>query len=196
MCRTTLNVCAKAAACAALLLALPVAAQRPEQGTPPTLIPVDNGNPALITDRHLAAQTAGYRALHYCSAIFSAGLPENLIEESMSQRAARDVETIVDREHRTVAVPYASDMPPRIAAWRPGLGGTQLPVGATMDLAARLPRLPDSVSVPNFDDGSGRWATWTRPRRCRRPRTPRSQPCSTKRSGTTRALTAAIPGAS
>src|SRR4051812_49893504 len=37
-------------------------AQSPE--APPTLIHVDNDNPALVTDRHLAAQAAGYRALH------------------------------------------------------------------------------------------------------------------------------------
>ena len=119
--------------------------------TAPTLIPVSNGNPALVTDRHLAAQAAGYRALHYCSGIFSADLPESLLEESMGRRAARDARTVVDREKKTVSVYYASDMEPRIAAWRPGLGCTQLPIGAAADLAARLPRMPDSVSVPNLD---------------------------------------------
>lgn len=157
MSRTALNLRVWLTACATLVPAVPAAAQPPAAGTPPTLIPVDNRNPTLVTDRHLAAQAAGYRALHYCSGTFSAGLPENLIEQSMSRRAARDVKTIVDRDKKIVSVYYASDMEPRIAAWRPGLGCTQLPIGATMDLVARLPRLPDSVSVPNVDDR--KWPT-------------------------------------
>ena len=67
-------------ACTCLIRCEPAAAQVAPHGPPATLIAVDNRDPALITDRHLAAQAAGYRALHYCSAIFSAGLPDNLIE--------------------------------------------------------------------------------------------------------------------
>jgi len=150
--RTALTAGAWLAANAILLACVPAVAQPPTPGTPPTLIPVENDNPALVTDRHLAAQAAGYRALHYCSGIFSAGLPESLLEESLSRRAARDAKTVVDRERKVVSVYYASDMEPRLAAWRPGLGCTQLPIGATQDLGAQLPRLPDSVSVPNLDD--------------------------------------------
>jgi CubicO group peptidase (beta-lactamase class C family) len=117
----------------------------------PRLMPVTNGNPAVVTDRHLAGQAAGLRALHYCTGIFSAELTDEQLEESMSGRAARNAETAVDREQKTVSVYYASDMPPRIAAWRPGLGCTQLPVGAAVDLASKLPRMPATVSVPNFD---------------------------------------------
>jgi CubicO group peptidase (beta-lactamase class C family) len=127
-------------------------AQLPTPATPPTLIHVENGNPALVTDRHLAAQSAGYRALHYCSGIFSAGLPDALLEESISRRASRDARTVIDREKKVVSVYYASDMEPRIAAWRPGLGCTQLPIGATADLVAHLPRMAESISVPDFDD--------------------------------------------
>ena len=81
------------AACAILLPCAPGMAQRPTPATPATLIHVDNGNPALVTDRHLAAQSAGYRALYYCSGIFSAGLPDALLEESISRRASRDART-------------------------------------------------------------------------------------------------------
>jgi len=130
---------------------LSATAQSDAVQTAPTLIAVTNSTPALVTDRHLAAQAAGSRALHYCSGIFSAGLPENLLEESMSGRAAREARTVVDREKKTVSVYYASDMEPRIAAWRPGLGCTQLPIGATIDLAASLPRMPASVSAPSLD---------------------------------------------
>ena len=152
MSTTWLAVMVRMAACATLLAYLPAEAAPPTPATPPTLIHVDNGNPALVTDRHLAAQAAGYRALHYCSGIFSAGLPDTLLEESISSRASRDARTVIDREKKIVSVYYASDMEPRIAAWRPGLGCTQLPIGATAELVARLPRLPESVTVPNLDD--------------------------------------------
>jgi CubicO group peptidase (beta-lactamase class C family) len=137
--------------CAMLLPNEPAAAQQPTAAAPATLIPVANGNPALVTDRHLAAQAAGYRAVHTCSGTFSAGLPANLIEQSMSGRASREARTVVDRDKKLVSVYYASDMEPRIAAWRPGLGCSQLPIGAGAELSAHLPRLPDAVVVPNFD---------------------------------------------
>jgi CubicO group peptidase (beta-lactamase class C family) len=151
--RTTGTLTALLAAGAALLSQLPAAAQpsAPAAAAAPTLIPVENREPKLITDRHLAAQTAGSRALHYCSGIFTAGLSQQQLEESMSGSAARTAETVIDRDAKTVAVHYASDMEPRIAAWRPGLGCAQLPIGATLADAARLPRMPAGVTVPNFD---------------------------------------------
>jgi CubicO group peptidase (beta-lactamase class C family) len=130
----------------------PAEAQRSTPMPAATLIPVENRNPAVTTDRHLAAQAAGYRALHTCSGIFSAGLPDDLIEQSMSTRASREARTVVDRERKVVSVYYASDMEPRIAAWRPVLGCTQLPIGATPELIAHLPRLPDTVAVPHLDE--------------------------------------------
>jgi CubicO group peptidase (beta-lactamase class C family) len=139
------------AAAAALLPCLHAAPQLSTAATMPTLIPVENATPSLVTDRHLAAQRAGSRALHYCSGIFTAGLNEQQLEESTSGSAARTAQTSVDRENKTVSVHYASDMEPRIAAWRPGLGCAQLPIGATLDAVAQLPRLPDSFTVPNFD---------------------------------------------
>jgi CubicO group peptidase (beta-lactamase class C family) len=152
MSNTWLSVVARTSVCAVLLAQITAEAQTPAAETPPTLIHVDNANPALITDRHLAAQAAGYRALHYCTGIFSAGLPDAQLEESLSGRASRDARTVIDREKKIVSVYYASDMEPRIAAWRPGLGCAQLPIGASVDLVAHLPRLPESVAVPNFDD--------------------------------------------
>ncbi|MEO8466438.1 MAG: serine hydrolase [Gammaproteobacteria bacterium] len=138
---------------AALLAGLPATAQQTSAAeSPPELIPVTNRNPALVTDRHLAAQAAGYRALHYCTGIFSAGLAETQIEESMSSRASRDAKTTIDRDNKVVSVYYASDMEPRVAAFRPGLGCTQLPIGATPELVGKLPRLPDSVAAPKLDD--------------------------------------------
>jgi CubicO group peptidase (beta-lactamase class C family) len=136
-------------ACAALVPYAPVATQPTASAV---LIPLENPEPRLVTDRHLAAQRAGSRALHYCSGIFSAGMSEAQLEESLSGSAARSAETLVDRERKIVTVRYAADMEPRIAAWRPVLGCAQLPIGATPDAVARLPRLPEGVAAPKLDD--------------------------------------------
>ena len=138
------------AACAILLPCAPGMAQRPTPATPATLIHVDNGNPALVTDRHLAAQSAGYRALYYCSGIFSAGLPDALLEESISRRASRDARTVIDREKKIVSVYFA---PGHGAAYRgvaPWFGCTQLPIGATCRRGA-LAAHAANVTVPTFD---------------------------------------------
>jgi CubicO group peptidase (beta-lactamase class C family) len=151
MSRTARTFSVLLAAGAVLFPQLPAATQPSAPAAAATLIPVANSEPKLITDRHLAAQTAGSRALHYCSGIFTAGLTEAQLEESMSGSVARVAETVVDRDNKFVTVHYASDMEPRIAAWRPGLGCAQLPIGATRDAVARLPRMPADVTVPNFD---------------------------------------------
>jgi CubicO group peptidase (beta-lactamase class C family) len=137
------------AAGAALAPSTPGAAQSAASAV---LIPLENPEPRLVTDRHLAAQRAGSRALHYCSGIFTAGMSEAQLEESLSGSAARSAETVVDRERKVVTVRYAADMEPRIAAWRPVLGCAQLPIGATLDAVARLPRLPEGVRAPSLDD--------------------------------------------
>lgn len=122
-----------------------------QPGAAAPLIAVENSEPRLITDRHLAAQRAGSRALHYCSGLFTAGLSEAQLEESLSGSAARSAETLVDREKKIVSVRYAADMEPRIAAWRPGLGCAQLPIGATAAAVAHLPRMSEPVVVPDLD---------------------------------------------
>ncbi|MDP6415613.1 MAG: serine hydrolase [Gammaproteobacteria bacterium] len=118
----------------------------------PFLFEFDNTAPALVTDRHMAARMAGYRALHYCTGVFTGSLSEAQLEESLSRRGSSDAETVIDREKKTVSVYYSSDMEPRIAAWRRGLGCTQLPIGATLELADDLPEFQPSVEIPNFDN--------------------------------------------
>ncbi len=109
--------------------------------------------PRMSTERHSAAQAAGYLALHLCSATFSSGLSEDMIRRTAGRgRAALENATNIHREEKWVSVAYADDMEPRLAAWRPGLGCTQLPIGAGVDMIAHLPSLPSGVSVPNFDD--------------------------------------------
>ncbi|MEZ5938648.1 MAG: serine hydrolase [Hyphomonadaceae bacterium] len=57
----------------------------------------------------------------------------------------------IDRDAKSVSVTYLDDMPPRIAVYRPYLGCTQLPIGASMDAAAGLRRLTGDLSAPGFD---------------------------------------------
>ena len=109
--------------------------------------------PSMNTARHAAALAAASRALHYCGGLFSAGMSlEQIAATDRSAAAAATLKTDIDRVNKTVAVTYLPDMPPRIAAWRPSVGCAQLPIGATMEMAKHLPRLPASLKHPNFDD--------------------------------------------
>jgi len=107
--------------------------------------------PKIVTDRHSAARAAGYRALHLCTGTFTSGLSEAMVNKTMSGRASSGMKSIIDKETKTVSVSFSEDMEPRIAAWRPALGCTQLPIGATMAMVDQLPRLPKSVKIPNYD---------------------------------------------
>lgn len=129
------------------LLTLPALAQQS-----PTAPPASGGEVSLVTPRHALARAAGYRALHLCTGTFSSGLSEAMVERTMGNRAAGELSAVVDRERRLVTVTFADDMEPRIAAWRPALGCTQLPIGASRDLAERLPRFPATIEIPRHDD--------------------------------------------
>ncbi len=98
---------------------------------------------------HARALAAGYKAAFLCSGIFTAGQTE-------AQATADDLEGIypeyqalvrtlparIDPKAHTVSVAFDDSLPPRIAAWRPLLGCTQLPVGAGVEEVARLPMSP------------------------------------------------------
>jgi len=135
---------------AATALALPGLAQQTPTGPRPAAASTDEGS-SSVSPRHAAAQAAGYRALHLCTATFSSALPQELIDRTGSGQSARANETIIDDKNKLVTVKFADDMEPRIAAWRPALGCTQLPIGATLDMVKQLPRMPDSIKIPNFD---------------------------------------------
>ena len=106
---------------------------------------------------HARAIAAGYKALTLCSAQFNAG-------RTPAQAAALelvgiypdyqvDVEAlaaVVDPAARTVSVAFDTALPPRIAAWRPNLGCAQLPIGATAEAIAALPRF--DTPAPELDD--------------------------------------------
>lgn len=57
--------------------------------------------------------------------------------------------TTIDREAKTVSVAFDPALPPRIAAWRPHLGCSQLPIGAKAEAVSALPRL--GVEAPALD---------------------------------------------
>lgn len=108
--------------------------------------------PRLVTERHSAARAAGYSALHMCTGTWTSGLSPEMVANTGSSRGDPEAQPVIDYENKTVSVKYADDMEPRIAAWRPGLGCTQLPIGATMEMVKHLPRMQKSVKIPNYDD--------------------------------------------
>lgn len=107
---------------------------------------------AADADPYTRALAAGYKAQFVCSGVFSAGRTPEAIDryelagtqENVAPLLA-DLEARIDETAKTVSVTFDPALPPRIAAWRPWLGCTGLPIGAT---AANLPTL--SVSPPQF----------------------------------------------
>ncbi|MDQ4086509.1 MAG: beta-lactamase family protein [Pseudomonadota bacterium] len=94
------------------------------------------------------ALAAGYKASFLCSDLFNGGLDEAVIERDDLARTYAELEPLfdelpaeIDRTNRQVRVSYRDDMPPRLAQWRPHLGCAQLPMGAPVQLTARLPEL-------------------------------------------------------
>ena len=113
---------------------------------------------AQDSPRHLNALVAGYKAAFLCSGMFNAGLTEAQIAPDEFDRTyaeyrepIRTMQARVDPAARTVSVPFAPDMPPRIAAWRPHLGCTNLPIGAKPEDARRLPRMQAKQPKINYD---------------------------------------------
>jgi len=113
--------------------------------------------PALAQDKaptpHLRALAAGYKASFLCSNLFNAGISERQVERDDLSNVYVEYRPIlptltaaVDRQAKTVSVPFDDALPPRIAAWRPHLGCAQLPTGADPAGVAKLPRL--TVEAP------------------------------------------------
>ena len=94
------------------------------------------------------ALAAGYKAAFLCSDLFNGGMTEEMVERDDLQRTYAELNPLfdelpaqIDRANRRVTVRYRDDMPPRLAQWRPHLGCTQLPIGAPVAEAGRLPTL-------------------------------------------------------
>lgn len=97
---------------------------------------------------HTRALAAGYKAAFLCSGLFNAGQTERQVTADDLTGIYPDYQAIVgtlpariDRAARTVSVSFDDRLPPRIAAWRPGIGCSQLPIGATAATIRLLPRL-------------------------------------------------------
>ena len=106
---------------------------------------------------------AGYKAAFLCSGVFTAGqTPAQVARDDLTgiypeyQGVIAGLPYRLDRARRTVSVRPAPGLPPRIAAWRPLLGCSQLPVGAGDP--AILPRLtPDSRRPDLARVDAARW---------------------------------------
>ncbi len=114
---------------------------------------------------YVRALAAGYTASFVCSNLFNGGLSEAQTEADDLKGTYDNLTPLfgellarVDRDGRTVSVAYDPDMPPRLAAWRPVLGCTTLPIGATAEVVAVLPRI--QARAPNLD--GRRWPTGDR----------------------------------
>ena len=129
--------------------------------------------PAVFAQENEAtvdAYAAGYKAAFTCSAIFNAGktLPQinshefNGIYPLVAEKV-KDLGTPkVDMRNKRVSVSYTTEMPSRVAQWRPHLGCVQLPVGATIEeMAGNLPMLPNNFADtnPRVDNGAP-WTDW------------------------------------
>ncbi|MFC3079730.1 serine hydrolase domain-containing protein [Phenylobacterium terrae] len=114
-------------------------------------------SPSGSTWRHRGALAAAYKALYVATGRFTAGLSEaqlkaDIFEGAPMGKIVDGMTAQIDDAAKTVSVSYADDMPPRIAAWRPVLGATQLPIGATAEAVKHLPNLPADVRPPSMDD--------------------------------------------
>ncbi len=135
-------------AAAALLFALPALMSSAQEGG--------------TTDAMQASLAAGWKATFICSGTFVAGQTLAEIERNELSGIYPDYQrqydqlpaAVIDTGRKLVSVTYAPDMPPRMAAFRPGFGCTQLPTGAGEDALGFLPRFSSWPAPPLQDRGS------------------------------------------
>ncbi|MFN3313142.1 MAG: serine hydrolase, partial [Hyphomonas sp.] len=126
------------------------------------LQPVAAAQEGGTTDSMRGALAAGWKASFICSGRFVAGQSREAIDRNdlsgiypdfiRAFDALPDAE--VDETRKLVSVTYSPNMPPRIAAYRPGYGCTQLPVGAGEGALDFLPRFAGWPDVAGQDRGS------------------------------------------
>ena len=100
------------------------------------------------TDATIRAYAAGYKAAFTCSATFNGGkTPEQIKAHELTgiYPLVQDIvnalpAAAIDGDGKTVSVTYSDTMPPRVSAWRSGIGCVQLPVGAEIDAVRYLPQ--------------------------------------------------------
>tara|TARA_R110002096_G_C14661614_1_gene728109 strand:- start:30007 stop:31479 length:1473 start_codon:yes stop_codon:yes gene_type:complete len=100
-----------------------------------------------ITDNHLNAQVAGYKAAFTCSGVFNGGKSvEQINREELKgiypayrEALASMADAVVDRDEKYVSVSYSDVMPPRFVVWRDHLGCVQMPIGSTLADREHMP---------------------------------------------------------
>ncbi len=110
-------------------------------------VPAFAQNP--LTENHLNAQVAGYKAAFTCSGVFNGGKSiEQIGREELTgiYRTYREPmaalpDAVVDRDEKYVSVKYSDSMPPRYVVWRDHLGCVQLPIGASLDDRVHMPTI-------------------------------------------------------
>ena len=114
------------------------------------------------TDDMDLALAAGWKAAFTCSDLFTAGQSMAEIDQNDLSGIYPDYQRAFDTlpkpqvntAMKTVSVTYSGMMPPRIAAWRPGFGCTQLPIGADSSMISFLPHFASWPTAPAQDRGS------------------------------------------
>ncbi len=114
------------------------------------------------SDTTKRALAAGYKALFTCSGTFNADQSRAVIDANELDGIYEEYRPLmnlvsdanINERRRTVSVRFDADMPPRIAAWRPGMGCSLLAVGASPKATAWLPsfseertRTPDTSTA-------------------------------------------------
>jgi len=118
-----------------------------------------NYEPSDTTKRALAA---GYKALFTCSGYFSAGQTLAEIRENELSGIYVDYRPVMDEvgdaniveSSKSVLVAFDGALPPRTAAWRPGIGCSLLPIGASPDMTAWLPSFTNMPSLDEPDNST------------------------------------------
>ncbi|OZB13109.1 MAG: serine hydrolase [Hyphomonas sp. 34-62-18] len=137
------------AALAALALSIPLA------------IPV-HAQEGGTTEDVQRALAAGWKATFTCSGLFVAGQTLQELDQNELSGIYPDYVRFydqlppakIDQSRKTVSVDYSPLMPPRMAAYRPGYGCTQLPIGATEKAIDFLPRFASWPEYTTQDRGS------------------------------------------
>lgn len=113
-----------------------------------------------LTDNHLNAQVAGYKAAFTCSGVFNGGKSvEQINREELQgiyttyrEPLAELPDAVIDREEKYVSVKYSDAMPPRYVVWREHLGCVQLPIGASLADREHMPTI--DIEKPAENDAA------------------------------------------
>ncbi len=139
--------------CYAVSAAFPVLAQESQGEAASAQRPTGLGRGRPDTDRYFASSAAATRAIALCSGLWDGNqsLEDIDLYSPLHPFYAEQFTTEINQEARYVAIGYDSALPPRYVIWRPVLGCSQLPVGATLESKSLLPQVAADFRAPNLD---------------------------------------------